>query len=439
MLWLLRRCRRLLAAPPPPMAADVPPAAAVIGATHHLAEQVGELVALLQKPGGAAEHAQQVRARVCRPAACKPSEGYSFLTEEMVSGIRGAFSKFDRDGEDRLSPSDTARLIEQLRLGKGAGLKIVAALGKEKGSAVASKELLDHVDKSSGEYSFASVADAKVGYGGTTWRKHANIAWISCTCLIIIASAVMIVATVYFSYILVPLMMAWFLTFLVGPIVDLLEQRPLICAGRTLCAEELQRSIPTVGRARTCCVSVDLPERSWTDAFKDLFLVARLPHSVSVFLALAIFLAGVSFIGFTFVAELVELGSDQHFQEQVKNATIWLGDKILDTTGVEVEEFSRPANVTADKDSVSVLTLLERYSGITVVVNDVVLTLLLSCFMLASREPRTLEHVRRMQEPKLMSLADEVHSMMSCEGLPFAAHSLEPHNVVGFRLQITSS
>ena len=123
----------------------------------------------------------------------------------------------------------------------------------------------------------------------------------------------------------------------------------------------------------------------------------------------------------------------------MKNATIWLGDKILDTTGVEVEEFSRPANVTADKDSVSVLTLLERYSGITVVVNDVVLTLLLSCFMLASREPRTLEHVRRMQEPKLMSLADEVHSMMSCEGLPFAAHSLEPHNVVGFRLQITSS
>ena len=118
------------------MAADVPPAAAVIGATHHLAEQVGELVALLKKPGGAAE---QMRARVCRPAACKPSEGYSFLTEEMVSGIRGAFSKFDRDGEDRLSPSDTARLIEQLRLGKGAGLKIVAALGKEKGSAVASK------------------------------------------------------------------------------------------------------------------------------------------------------------------------------------------------------------------------------------------------------------------------------------------------------------
>ena len=93
----------------------------------------------------------------------------------MSASRRAASAPLDepwlKEGPPSLGVGEKIKEME-LRLGKGAGLKIVAALGKEKGSAVASKELLDHVDKSSGEYSFASVADAKVGYGGTTWRKH---------------------------------------------------------------------------------------------------------------------------------------------------------------------------------------------------------------------------------------------------------------------------
>jgi hypothetical protein len=39
----------------------------------------------------------------------------------------------------------------------------------------------------------------------------------------------------YFRFILVPLMMAWFMTFVLAPILDILEQRPLIVCGLTFC------------------------------------------------------------------------------------------------------------------------------------------------------------------------------------------------------------
>jgi hypothetical protein len=42
-------------------------------------------------------------------------------------------------------------------------------------------------------------------------------------------------AQVYFRFILVPLTMAYFLTFLLGPVIDLLAQRPLICVGQVCC------------------------------------------------------------------------------------------------------------------------------------------------------------------------------------------------------------
>jgi predicted PurR-regulated permease PerM len=59
-------------------------------------------------------------------------------------------------------------------------------------------------------------------------------AWIAHLCLIICASAILIVGAAYFHFVLVPLTMAWFFSFLIGPILDMLEQRPLVLFG-SLC------------------------------------------------------------------------------------------------------------------------------------------------------------------------------------------------------------
>ena len=54
------------------------------------------------------------------------------------------------------------------------------------------------------------------------------------------------------------------------------------------------------------------------------------------------------------------------------------------------------------------------------IANDAVVTLLLMVFMLAGREPRTVEDVKRMHDqPRTMTLAEEIDIMMSyCESVP---------------------
>ena len=60
----------------------------------------------------------------------------------------------------------------------------------------------------------------KLGQLGTTWRPHANIAWMTNTGVMIMAAAVVFGVLIYFRFILVPFAMAYFLTFLIGPLLD---------------------------------------------------------------------------------------------------------------------------------------------------------------------------------------------------------------------------
>jgi hypothetical protein len=65
----------------------------------------------------------------------------------------------------------------------------------------------------------ASTSLTVRGRAWLTPRRSGNIAWISNHCDIILAAAALIVGMVYFRFILVPLSMAWFCTFLLGPII----------------------------------------------------------------------------------------------------------------------------------------------------------------------------------------------------------------------------
>ena len=71
------------------------------------------------------------------------------------------------------------------------------------------------------------IADIELGSQGTRKWSRGEIHWSANTGLILISIGVVIAGLSYFSYILVPLMLAYFLTFLVSPIMNLLEHRPL--------------------------------------------------------------------------------------------------------------------------------------------------------------------------------------------------------------------
>ena len=75
----------------------------------------------------------------------------------------------------------------------------------------------------------------KLGYMGTTWRPHANIAWLTNSAILIIASAVALEILIKFRFVLVPLTMAYFFTFLIGPLMDYFYQVRKLSRFRAMC------------------------------------------------------------------------------------------------------------------------------------------------------------------------------------------------------------
>ncbi len=353
---------------------------AVIGSSHHLAQQVGDLAQALQRQTAAQEilcsqmgaiaERMDITAKDHDGAASPlvPShaaEGYEFLTDDMIGGIKEIFDVFDSDKSGELSQTETIQLVQRLGLGSQAdGVRLVEKIDANNDGGISFDELIDYMDGAArgddaagNALDFTGATTAKAGYGGTTWRKHANIAWLSCSCLIIIAGAVLVYGFVYFEHILVPLTMGWFLTFLIGPIVDLLEQRPLVCGyNRYICKQK---------PGKRCCQTVDIdPEKQGCRGMlADLCFVAKLPHSVAVICALIIFFGLLGGTGLVFTYQILDLSSDPSFIAQVENATWALGDTLSETMGVDVVELQRPlTNETqaATNELVSITDLIEQ-------------------------------------------------------------------------------
>ena len=75
------------------------------------------------------------------------------------------------------------------------------------------------------------------GFAGTTWRKQANVIWMMNGGVMIITASVMLVFVVQGAFLLIPMTMAYFFTYVLGPINDMFYQRPLLC-GPTCCHDE---------------------------------------------------------------------------------------------------------------------------------------------------------------------------------------------------------
>jgi hypothetical protein len=345
---------------------------AVIGSSHHLAQQVKDLAEALKRQTAAQEilcaqmgaiaEKMNIQAEDLEPS--QPADGYKFLTEDMISGIKEIFDAFDNDKSGELSQTETIQLVQRLGLGsREDGVRLVEKIDADNDGGISFDELIEYMDGTAGAgegdhaLDFTGATKAKVGYAGTTWRKHANIAWLSCSCLIIIAGAVLVYGFVYFSYILVPLTLGWFLTFLIGPIVDLLEQRPLICSYHKQFCKAKEGAI--------CCHTTDsnLEKTGCGKALIELCTVARLPHSVAVVCALIIFFGLLGGTGLVFTWQILNLSNDPVFIAQVENATWALGDTVSETMGVDVVELQRPlpnATQTAENELVSMTDLIEQ-------------------------------------------------------------------------------
>jgi len=125
-----------------------------------------------------------------------------------------------------------------------------------------------------------AASKTRIGGMGTKMWTRGEVIWGTNNNMIIIACSILTCMLVEFKFILVPLTLAFFITFLLVPIMNLFELRPFPCKGKQCCS-------PKEFAARE-----ESPDGTMTTCF-DLFTALKVPHGLSVILTLAVFFGAV--------------------------------------------------------------------------------------------------------------------------------------------------
>ena len=80
-----------------------------------------------------------------------------------------------------------------------------------------------------GKEQLEQLQDVRPGAMGTRMWTRGQIIWGANTGLILITVGMACAGLVFFEFILIPVMLSYFFVFLVAPLMDLFEHRPLEC------------------------------------------------------------------------------------------------------------------------------------------------------------------------------------------------------------------
>lgn len=400
-----------------------------------------------------------------------PHTSYEVLSVADVERQQTIFTYFDVDGSEQLAQLEIRRLCKAMKLFDDDD-QIVAAIKQmdvDNSGTIDFEEYLGYIDARCSqspefhkEYRVRSK-NTKLGFDGTTWRTHANTTWMMNNGMIIVASGVVLTFLIYFDFILVPMTMAYFMTFLLGPIQDLLIQRPLICNGLVCCDEPCFR--PALKQDKNCCgkrfkwddnvhrtPTARFADHSyhkevgqwnstkstlrWEDGTPDccyflpskkfaavdggggmlvegcwgLISIAQIPESLSVLMTIAIAIVAIAAVATVVSAEIIGVLADPEFQNSLKVAMTNFNQMLIDDYEISITEL-REANLTASWSTVEEMNvgqISEAAAPLVLVMNETVLTLLLCLYMLATRSPENEED--KYREVQRMSIGEKIQS-----------------------------
>lgn len=157
------------------------------------------------------------------------------------------------------------------------------------------------------------AADTPIGAQGTRAWDRGEILW-SCNSNIIVACCGVATAIlVYFQFILVPLTLAYFMTFLLVPLLNVFEQRPLQMRGKSCCEPKRDEE----GNVSTAAG----------------LAVGKMPHGVAVVFTLAVFFGILIGLVALVASEMATFLDDPQIQDNMEQLEEdW--DKWLNDSGV---------------------------------------------------------------------------------------------------------
>ena len=361
------------------------------------------------------------------------------------------FGYFDTDGTGDLGVGEMGRMFSAVNLfdTREELVSLIKQMDDDNSGTISKDEYIQFIDKKCASdpdfhASFTShCRSAKLGYDGTTWRNHANIDWLSSQGVLILMWLSILAAIIYFRFILVPMTMAYFMTFVLGPIQDVLIQRPLLFRSIVCCdqVEGKQGCIRAQMGESTSCLfrkyswdpeinSTPLqraeatPKQDgqwdprvkklrWEEAapsfcyptppamFSDepmvggspvkaalwqLFVVAKIPEALSVLMTLVLVLSFLAATSVVVGNEIQDVAEDPVFQGRYRDFVYSLNRNLKEEYKLEIAEL-----IAANDTGLTETTVLDADTILVVaspwllLINDLILTLLLCVYMMYTR------------------------------------------------------
>jgi AI-2 transport protein TqsA len=147
------------------------------------------------------------------------------------------------------------------------------------------------------------AAAVKPGACGTKRWTRGEIVWGANNGIAVVCVGMAVSLVWFFDFILVPLAMAYFLMFLVAPLMNSFEFRPLKCKGKEICDHPLQDDGNPV---------------PWKP--QDCLTKGMMPHALSVILTLVISFVTLFAIAYLVYGELSVMLNDDDFVNNLKDA-----------------------------------------------------------------------------------------------------------------------
>ena len=214
-------------------------------------------------------------------------------------------------------------------------------------------------------------------------------------CLLISTMIVAGAAIIYLGFILIPLTMAYFVTFLLAPLMDAMEARPLHCGRCTFCDPD-QRLGGLLRRDHVTCLGARDGGGLWRQ-LAEFVLLGKVPHALSLVITggcLVGFVSGVVLLVYSSANEFLANSGDMATELAEMEQALYSG---LGEMGVQLKSSNETGNVTYDSyfggssmeeaGGLAVDELVKLVGNVTFALLDVVNVLLLSIYLMIGRKP----------------------------------------------------
>jgi Ca2+-binding EF-hand superfamily protein len=248
------------------------------------------------------------------------------ISEGREEGLKKLFALADLEHQMKLGPSQFRGLLDMLEMEvqKDDAMRMFRAMDEDGGGFIEFVEFAEAMLEQFSENEIRDASSMEIGNMGTRMWSRGEIGWSINSCLIISATCNIIYGMIYFKFLLVPLFISYFLTFLMAPLMTLFEARPCVIQGQRFC------------RVSTTKTRIRVHGTAQAELY-DLVHSCKFPHGVSVVATLIVCIATLATIGFVAGSEFLDLMGDETFQKG------W-DDLVLDTreflnnSGIELED-----------------------------------------------------------------------------------------------------